>query len=915
MNILAIAIIIFGVHFCTCQYWEHELYVNQDIGNDSLCLQKHIPCATVNMALKGLKENTVVYISPGNYKLKHGEETFVIDKYSIAIIGTANSVLIDCEGNTALAFSSIPGIQIVAVTFHNCTRKYTGFFFTEGLLWTFYCGLCFYTSGDISVEKVTIQSSQGTGLLLVNAFDDIIIMDSVITKSRGYDIDPEANVSVAGGGIISVHDHENTLNSYIENLHILRSIISDNDYWVYPLIQSNFRLKFTFLNDFLLTSYGGGIVVLYHPILFIIDSCNISGNTGSGLFMDASLRYQLELQTALICNTSILFNQKQTTFLFSETNDYDIQLVDLEISSTLSIIFTKSRYNDDPQLFLFPRYYQVSFNKSINFTVNYTSSNRQHQNIISIHSMSMDDFCLDSFCSEHPLSGMCPSAEYISSEDFLTITSNCSDTGCKSISPKHHCYDCTDGSTVSVNSPYLICVPCNNTNAVNKGWALLIGLEFIPLTVMVGIIAFLNVNLNQGSLGAYVFFCQMLTILYSFLGDPFLSLNHPPHIDHLRYIGDLLFQLLSVFNLDFIRYYHLHESGIYFCISQNLTPLGALLFWYVIALYPLLLLMLLYVVLVLYNRGHRCIVFFVRPLHRVLARAWRMFDIHPSMTHTISSVYTLCFAKLVEISFKILKPWRDEYGNVIFYYDYTQKYFLKWHALAGLFAILVLLVLAMPTVYLIIHPFSWFQKFLNKLKFKKVMLFSLVEVFTGPYKNGTGNTFDYRYFASGHFIMIITVSMVYCFTFLGNSKVLHIYLLAANFFVYTSLCFVFRPFTKNIHILSEAFVSQLLSALLIFHVFIDFSDFLIMFIVSTCIVLLVVCVYCLVWMFRKCVFIKKHVHQMYTGSIQHIPAVNTNSLEFVNSDVEENFNFQADRLLNPERYNENEQEATKLLKH
>ncbi len=450
MNILAIAIIIFGVHFCTCQRWRHELHVNQDIGNDSSCLQEFIPCATVNMALKGLNDSTVVYISPGNYKLQHGVETFVFYRYNIAIIGTGNSVLIDCEGNTALAISSSTYILIAAVTFHNCTRQYRGFFFTEDLRSTIYCGLYFHSSDDILVEKVTIRSSQGTGLLLVNVYGNVTIMDSVITNStRGYDTDPYADVTVAGGGVISMHD--STFDEFtcwdhsigISHFHIQSSIISDNDYWVYPLMQSNFSLEFTFLNDFLLTSYGGGIVVL-HPVAHLtVDSCNISGNTGSGLFMDASLEFELDvLQTALICNTSILFNQKQTTFLFREIIDYNIQLVDVEISSNLSII---SRYNDS-QFFLYSKFYQVSFDKSLNFIVSYTN-NSHHQNNVSIHSKSMDGFCLYSFCAEHPLSGMCPSAEYITSEDFLTMTSSCSDTGCKKNSPTHHCYDCIDGST------------------------------------------------------------------------------------------------------------------------------------------------------------------------------------------------------------------------------------------------------------------------------------------------------------------------------------------------------------------------------------------------------------------------------------------------------------------------------------
>ena len=81
------------------------------------------------------------------------------------------------------------------------------------------------------------------------------------------------------------------------------------------------------------------------------------------------------------------------------------------------------------------------------------------------------------------------------------------------------CGQCADGYSVAINSPYMSCVPCNSST-VYKGWALLIALEFIPITVMVAIIAVLNVNLNQGSLSGYIFLCQMITIPFPSVGYP-----------------------------------------------------------------------------------------------------------------------------------------------------------------------------------------------------------------------------------------------------------------------------------------------------------------------------------------------------------------------------------------------------------
>ena len=198
---------------------------------------------------------------------------------------------------------------------------------------------------------------------------------------------------------------------------------------------------------------------------------------------------------------------------------------------------------------------------------------------------------------------------------------------------------------------------------------------------MVAIIAILNVNLNQGSLNAYIFFCQILTLSFPSVGYPawlVTNFNYEYRLHNIYLIP------LSFWNLEFINFpsyysYYTDEPSFSFCISTNTSPLGALSFWYVIAFFSLVLLALLYSLANLYGKGCSCVVFIVRPVHHILAPLWRRFDINSSLTTTLASVYTLCFTQLAAISLKILHPawYYSKYSkNVkVFYYDGTQQYF------------------------------------------------------------------------------------------------------------------------------------------------------------------------------------------------------------------------------------------------
>uniref|UniRef100_A0A1X7UVE7 TRP C-terminal domain-containing protein n=1 Tax=Amphimedon queenslandica TaxID=400682 RepID=A0A1X7UVE7_AMPQE len=246
------------------------------------------------------------------------------------------------------------------------------------------------------------------------------------------------------------------------------------------------------------------------------------------------------------------------------------------------------------------------------------------------------------------------------------------------------------------------------------------------------------------------------------------------------------------------------------CISPNTPPLGVISFWYVIGFYPLLLLLLLYVWITLYDKGYKCVVFITRPLHRCMARFWSMTGIEPSFTHSIASIYILCFTQLAATSFKILSvaPKNETLGfnNTKFYYDMKQDYFKGVHGAAGFFAILVLLFLiVLPTLYILLYPFKWFHKLLDCLRLKKPqLLISLGDVFTGPYKNGTENTHDYRFMAGLYLLTRIIILGQFIYGY--YSIILIPVFQACCSFLLAVTVIIFRPFQENIHNFAECLI-------------------------------------------------------------------------------------------------------------
>ena len=373
--------------------------------------------------------------------------------------------------------------------------------------------------------------------------------------------------------------------------------------------------------------------------------------------------------------------------------------------------------------------------------------------------------------------------------NYINYDAECFYECCYDDSTYQYLANCTSNAGVPIN--ILTCVNCEDHYPL--GILVFILIEILPITLMVILIIILNIQLTNGSINGVVFYSQIIAIIH--------SLYTNPYIIHLSIIS------CSIFNLDFTPLLYNYPL----CIAPHMSPLGAISFWYMIGFYPLLLLLLIYVWIILYDKGFKCVVFITKPFHRCMARFWSMTGIEPSLTNSIASIYILSFTQLTATSFKILSFDFGINNGVSFFYDLNQSYFHGAHGFACFIAILVLLIaILLPTLYIQFYPFKWFHKLLDCLHLRKQLLISLGDIFTGPYKNGSENTFDYRSMAGLYlWARVITLSLCVPFMFLPAISIT----LACFSFLLILIILIFRPFKKNIHNFSEVLIAFMILAL------------------------------------------------------------------------------------------------------
>ena len=331
------------------------------------------------------------------------------------------------------------------------------------------------------------------------------------------------------------------------------------------------------------------------------------------------------------------------------------------------------------------------------------------------------------------------------------------------------CSKCRKGFSPLVYSYELKCVACKDSK---YNWLKFAAVAFIPLTFFYLVVVLFRIDATSPYLYGFITLNQALASPISLRGL-FLTLK-----GHYLHGARLLAIPYTVWNLDFFRSLPLN-------ICLDLTTLQTLALDYAIAIYPLLLVVITYIVIELHDRGCRAIVWLWRPFHRCCVRFTRAMDIQSSIIKAFATFLLLSYVKLLNATLDILLPVKlyhinpkipgFTYNNWYVYYDASYYYLRKDHLPYALISSLLFLVFGLsPLILLIVYPMSCFQKCCCGAN--NYALRTFVDAFQGHYKDGTeSGTRDCRWFAGIYFlgrIMILyvvfgAVKYGICYTFVG----------------------------------------------------------------------------------------------------------------------------------------------------
>ena len=319
------------------------------------------------------------------------------------------------------------------------------------------------------------------------------------------------------------------------------------------------------------------------------------------------------------------------------------------------------------------------------------------------------------------------------------------------------CGKCVEGYSPAINSDTFECVSCTiDDEKVN--WLYYILAVYLPLFLLFLFIIVFNIRLTSGPANAFILYAQVVSTTFDLNADGQIPLNTIyPNVDHLLKVYRVPY---NIFNLNFI-------SNVLppFCLSRSLNSLDVIALNYVVATFPLMMILL---VIVFYKcqcsrwiRVERCSQF----LHR---RGWRLAT---SLIHAFAAFILLSYTRFCLISAFLvgLQPLLDENGDYVghqrLYFagqftSYDTVYVLRY----GLPAYIVFATfIAIPPVLLLGFPVRWLEKVIVRIKwlrdmypFDKVNI--LLDTFQGCFKDNR------RFFAGLYFLFRLGLYTSYMLT-------------------------------------------------------------------------------------------------------------------------------------------------------
>ena len=363
--------------------------------------------------------------------------------------------------------------------------------------------------------------------------------------------------------------------------------------------------------------------------------------------------------------------------------------------------------------------------------------------------------------------GKCPYNTFRNIVDlYLPLPVNISDINSFVCGPFNRegqlCGDCKDGYGPAVLSYAMHCGKCKKSQ---YGLALYFVVELFSITLMFLIVATFRIKVTSSPMNAFVLFSQVIINILNSNPTLFAGLVYDTNEPVYRLV-QIALTCYGIWNLDFFLY--LIPP---FCTSSTLTGVHLLAFQYIVAFYPILLLIVTYTCIELHDHNFMPVVCIWRPFYKCFVhckRRWEGWEPKASIISTFAAFLLLSYSKILFVSLKLLIPIQvynntgmPVQGSPVLYYDPTVQYFGRQHAPFAIFAITILLVFVLfPSLLLILYPTKAFRKCCSCCGVRRWDAMRVfVECFQGWLKDGTNNTRDFRIISALYLLLKMGVAV------------------------------------------------------------------------------------------------------------------------------------------------------------
>ena len=307
----------------------------------------------------------------------------------------------------------------------------------------------------------------------------------------------------------------------------------------------------------------------------------------------------------------------------------------------------------------------------------------------------------------------------------------------------------------------LTCIECKD--GASNWWKYIIS-AYLPLTIFYLIIFILKVDIHSSYLKGYIIFSQFLTVPATIRILLLVAQNKPAVHNVMQFLG----ALLGVWNLDFFRTYH----------NNICLPIGSLANLFLdlaVAVYPILLMIITYILITLYDQNFMILIYLWKPFKIISSKFKRQRSVRTSLLDAIATFMFLANMKLLSVCFDTLTPvkvfqfYTPQHINISWRVNYDPSiiYFSSEHHFYAIIALVLLLFTSLfPIVILILYSNLFCQKSLTLFPHRwQISFHTFMDSFQGFYKDGTEpDGRDCRWYAPILPISRLLLMVVYGFT-------------------------------------------------------------------------------------------------------------------------------------------------------